>query len=158
MAVTSLFSAGERSIVLPLILAGSFRLLLALQTGANIVLSLFHFRDHASFCTAALETLQCAFKRLVLLNTDFSHGFPSLRVRCNTHIRVQICDLFYYMRPAIKCQVRFHGTSLHFKKVKIWQLYLTIKLMSLFFTTMVLTSVPPSARAFCTFSCSIAAC
>lgn len=162
MAVSSLLNAGERLVVLALVFASSFRLLLTLQTGANIVLSLFNFSDHASFRTAALKTLQCAFKRLVLLNTDFSHGFPSLRVRCNDAHSGPNLRPFLLYAPDDQMSSQISSTFFQFKKVKNFhqdncKAYLIIRLISLFLTTMALMSFPPSVRALCTFSLAIAA-
>ncbi len=69
----------EGSIELSLVLAGSFRLLLALQAGADIMLALFDLRDHALFCAAPLKTTQSALQRFVFLDANFRHCFPSLR-------------------------------------------------------------------------------
>ena len=62
-----------------LVLASSFRLLLPLETRADVMLSLLNFCDNAISLATSLETLQCALQRLVLFDTDFRHLFPSLR-------------------------------------------------------------------------------
>ena len=64
---------------LSLVLTGSFRLLLTLQAGADIVLALLNFSNNALLGTATLETTQSALQRFVLLNANFRHCFPSLR-------------------------------------------------------------------------------
>lgn len=74
----------EGLIELSLVLAGSFRLLLALQAGADIMLALLDLGDDALLGTAALEATQSALQRLVLLDANFRHCFPSLR-------RIRLC-------------------------------------------------------------------
>ena len=68
-----------KSIELSLVLSGSFRLLLPLQAGADIMLALFDLGNHALFGTAPLKTAQCALQRFIFLDANFRHGFPSLR-------------------------------------------------------------------------------
>jgi len=71
---------GEGSIELSLVLTGSFRLLLALQAGAHIMLPLLDLLNNAGLSTAALKTLQSRFQGFILLDVNFRHcGFPSLR-------------------------------------------------------------------------------
>ena len=62
---------------LSLVLTGSFRLLLTLQAGADVMLALLNFSDNALLGTAALETTQSALQRFVFLNANFRHCFPS---------------------------------------------------------------------------------
>ena len=70
-----MFKSTGKSIELLSVLPSSFRLLLTLQAGADIVLSLFDLGDHASLCTAALEPLERILKRLAFLNANFRHRF-----------------------------------------------------------------------------------
>ena len=51
----------KKSIELSLVLTSSFRLLLPLQAGAYIMLSLLNFLDGASLLAAALKSLQSTF-------------------------------------------------------------------------------------------------
>ena len=69
----------KESIELLSVLASSFRLLLTLQAGADIMLSLLDFSDNASLCTAALEPLESIFQGFAFLDANFRHRFPSLR-------------------------------------------------------------------------------
>ena len=62
-------------IELSLVLAGSFRLLLTLQAGADVMLALLNFSDNALLSTATLKTTQSALQRLVFLNANFRHFF-----------------------------------------------------------------------------------
>ena len=73
--------SGRESIELLSVLASSFRLLLTLQAGADIMLSLLDLGDHTSLCTAALEPLQSILQGLAFLDANFRLRFPSLR--CN---------------------------------------------------------------------------
>ena len=66
-------------IELSLVLTGSFRLLLTLQAGADVMLALLNFSDNALLGTATLETAQSALQRFVFLNANFRHCFPSPR-------------------------------------------------------------------------------
>ena len=68
--------AQDRSI---LALAGGFRLLLALDAGLLIMLTLADFRQNAGPGTLPFEALQRAFQRFILFHTDFRHSFPPLR-------------------------------------------------------------------------------
>lgn len=61
------------SIASSLVFTSSFRLLLPLETRADIMLSLLNFGDDAVLLAASLEALQSTFQRLVLFNTDFRH-------------------------------------------------------------------------------------
>ena len=74
----------EGLIELSLVLTGSFGLLLPLQAGADVMLTLLDLSNHAFFGTAALKTTQSALQRLVLLDANFRHCFPSLR-------RIRLC-------------------------------------------------------------------
>ena len=64
---------GEKSIASSLVLAGSFALLLALQAGADIMLSLANFLLDASFLNAALKTLKSILQGFILLDPNFRH-------------------------------------------------------------------------------------
>ena len=64
---------------LSLVLTGSFRLLLTLQAGADVMLALLVLTDNALLGNAALKTTQSALQRFVLLDANFRHCFPSLR-------------------------------------------------------------------------------
>ena len=66
-------------IELSLVLTGSFRLLLTLQAGADVMLALLNFSDNALLGAATLKATQSAFQRLVFLDANFRHCFPSLR-------------------------------------------------------------------------------
>ena len=72
---------GRESIELLSVLASSFRLLLTLQAGADIVLSLLDLSDDAGLGAAALEPLESILQGLAFLDANFRHRFPSLR--CN---------------------------------------------------------------------------
>ena len=69
---------------LTLLSASSLRLLTALYARALIMLTLAELGKHTSLCTGTLESSQSAVQRLVFLDMDFRHRFPSLRA---THIR-----------------------------------------------------------------------
>ena len=62
---------------LSLVLTGSFRLLLTLQAGADVMLALLNFSDNALLGAATLKATQSALQRLVFLNANFRHCFPS---------------------------------------------------------------------------------
>ena len=62
-----------KSIELSLVLTGSFRLLLTLQAGADIMLALLNLSDNALLGTATLKTAQSALQRFVLLYANFRH-------------------------------------------------------------------------------------
>ena len=64
---------GEKSIASSLVLASGFALLLALETGAHVVLSLTDFLLDAGLLDAPLEPLECAFQRFVLFDANFRH-------------------------------------------------------------------------------------
>ena len=78
MQVGSKHNARGILIELSLVLTGSFRLLLTLQAGADVVLALLNFSDNALLGAAPLKTAQCGLQRLVFLNANFRHCFPSL--------------------------------------------------------------------------------
>lgn len=63
----------RESIASSFVLTSSFRLLLPLETRADIVLSLLDFSDNAISLAASLEALQSTLQRLVLFDTDFRH-------------------------------------------------------------------------------------
>ena len=77
MQVGSKHNARGILIELSLVLTGSFRLLLTLQAGADVVLALLNFSDNALLGAATLKTAQCGLQRLVFLNANFRHCFPS---------------------------------------------------------------------------------
>ena len=96
----------EGLIELSLVLTGSFGLLLTLQAGADVMLALLHFGDNALLGAAPLKTAQSALQRLVLLDANFRHGFPSLRwhpaqsrMRSGPYTR-----LVYYIHGFSNCQ------------------------------------------------------
>ena len=60
---------------LSLVLTGSFRLLITLQAGADVMLALLNFSDDALLGAATLKATQSAFQRLVFLNANFRHLF-----------------------------------------------------------------------------------
>ena len=64
---------------LSLVLTGSFRLLLTLQAGADVMLALLNFSDNALLGAATLKATQSALQRFVFLDANFRHFFPSLR-------------------------------------------------------------------------------
>lgn len=64
---------------LTLLSASSLRLLTALYARALIMLTLAELGKHTSLCTGTLESSQSAVQRLVFLDMDFRHRFPSLR-------------------------------------------------------------------------------
>ena len=67
-------------VALVAVLAGSFALLAALDTGAFIALSLANLRHDTSLSAASLEALERAVERLAFLDMDLGHlYFPSLR-------------------------------------------------------------------------------
>ena len=68
-------------VTLVLVLAGGLGFLAALDAGALVVLLLTEIGQNAGLCAAALESLQSIVQRLVLLDVDFRHVFPSLQIR-----------------------------------------------------------------------------
>src|SRR5699024_7875553 len=64
---------GRKSIELSLVLAGSFGLLLPLQAGTHIMLSLLDLLNNASLGAAALKALQCGLQRFIFLYVNFRH-------------------------------------------------------------------------------------
>ena len=64
-----------------LVLAGSLGLFAALDAGALVVLLLSEVSQNAGLGAAALESLQSVVQRLVFLDVDFRHVFPSLQIR-----------------------------------------------------------------------------
>ena len=64
---------GEKSIASSLVLAGGLALLLALQAGADVMLSLANFLLDASLLHAALETLERILQGFILLDPNFRH-------------------------------------------------------------------------------------
>ena len=72
----------KRSVVaLVFVLAGGLRLFAALYAGALIVLFLSQIGKNAGLCAAALKSFQSVIQRLVFLDVDFRHVFPSLQIR-----------------------------------------------------------------------------
>ena len=67
--------------IVALVLPGSLGLLAALDAGALIVLLLPQIGQNAGLRAAALESLQSIVQRLILLDVDFRHVFPSLQIR-----------------------------------------------------------------------------
>ena len=61
------------SIELSLVLTGSFRLLLTLQAGAHVMLSLLDLLNNASLGAGTLEALQSRFQRFILFHVNFRH-------------------------------------------------------------------------------------
>ena len=59
--------------ILVFTLTSSFGLLLPLQAGADVMLTLLDLSNHAFLGTAALKALQRALQRLVFTYTDFRH-------------------------------------------------------------------------------------
>ena len=68
-----LLSTGRKSIELSLVLTSSFRLLLTLQAGADIMLSLLDLLNDTGLGTAALKTLQSRFQRFIFFDVNFRH-------------------------------------------------------------------------------------
>ena len=68
-------------VALVLVLAGGLGFLTALDAGALVVLLLAKVGQNAGLCAAALESLQRVIQRLVFLDVDFRHVFPSLQIR-----------------------------------------------------------------------------
>jgi hypothetical protein len=66
---------------LVLVLAGGLGFLAALDAGALVVLLLAKIGQNAGLGAAALESLQSVVQRLVLLDVNFRHVFPSLQIR-----------------------------------------------------------------------------
>ena len=134
------------------VLPSSFRLLLTLQAGADIMLSLFDLSDDASLCTATLEPLQSIFQGFAFLDANFRHCFPSLRrKRLNPAcFQGRIYRPNYYIQRAWECQELFFSNSP--KSTLPCRFYFTIRFTSLFLTWMTLTICLPSVN-FATFSC-----
>ena len=112
------FRAYSRGILveLSLVLTGGLGLLLTLQAGADVMLALLHFGNDALLGAAPLKTAQSALQRLVLLDANFRHGFPSLRwhpaqswMRSGPYTRLD-----YYIHCFPNCQAGF----LYFYKIQ----------------------------------------
>ena len=72
------YELGQEGLIeLSLVLTGSFRLLLTLQAGADVMLALLNFSDDALLGAATLKAAQSAVQRLILLDANFRHCFPS---------------------------------------------------------------------------------
>jgi len=91
---------------LSLVLTGSFRLLLTLQAGADIVLALLIFGNNTLLGNATLKTAQSALQRFVILNANFRHGFPSLRWHPakSRMLSGPLIGFTYYKQVSVKCQ------------------------------------------------------
>ncbi len=63
------------------VLASGLGFLAALDAGALVVLLLSEVGQNAGLRAAALESLQSVVQRLVFLDVDFRHVFPSLQIR-----------------------------------------------------------------------------
>ena len=63
------------------VLASGLGFLAALDAGALVVLLLPEVGQNAGLRAAALESLQSIVQRLILLDVDFRHVFPSLQIR-----------------------------------------------------------------------------
>ena len=93
---------------LSLVLTGSFRLLLTLQAGADVMLALLNFSDNALLGTATLETTPSALQRFVFLDANFRHCFPSLRWHpAKSRMRSGPYRLDYYTLIHLCCQDNF---------------------------------------------------
>ena len=68
-------------VTLVLVLASGLGFLTALDAGALVVLLLSEVGQNAGLRAAALESLQSVVQRLILLDVDFRHVFPSLQIR-----------------------------------------------------------------------------
>ena len=62
-----------------LVLACCFRLFTALDAGALVVLLFSQVGQNAGLCAAALKSFQSVVQRLVFLDINFRHLFPSLQ-------------------------------------------------------------------------------
>ena len=68
-------------VTLVLVLASCFGLLTALNAGALVVLLLSQIGQNTGLSAAALKSLKSVVQRLVFLDVDFRHLFPSLQIR-----------------------------------------------------------------------------
>ena len=66
-------------VTLVLVLASCFGLLAALNAGALVVLLLSQISQNTGLSAAALKSLKSVVQRLVFLDVDFRHVFPSLQ-------------------------------------------------------------------------------
>ena len=64
-----------------LVLARCFGFLTALDTGALVVLLLSQVGQNAGLCAASLKSFKSVVQRLVFLDVNFRHLFPSLQTR-----------------------------------------------------------------------------
>ena len=73
--MTAAFSSDLRraSIELSLVLTSGLGLLLPLQAGAHIMLSLLDLLNDAGLSAGTLEPLQSRFQRFIFLNVNFRH-------------------------------------------------------------------------------------
>ena len=63
----------EGLVELSLVLTGSFGLLLPLQAGAHVMLSLLDLSDNAFLGAATLKSSQSALQRFILFHANFGH-------------------------------------------------------------------------------------
>ena len=68
-------------VLLVLTLSCRFGLLLTLYAGLFIMLSLTKLGENAGLHALTLKTTQCAVKRFIFLDSDFSHLFHPPRVQ-----------------------------------------------------------------------------
>ena len=146
------FSRKGELVELLSVLPSRFRLLLTLQAGADIMLSLLDLSDDASLCTAALEPLQSIFQGFAFLDANFRHCFPSLRRKRLDPACFQgrTRRPNYYIQRAVNCQEIFLPFSAKCSTGPVD--HFTIRFTSLFLTWMTLTICLPSVN-FATFSC-----
>ena len=172
-AVLSKIKRDISLIELSLVLTGGLGLLLTLQAGADVMLALLNFGNNALLGAATLKATQSALQSFVFLNANFRHCFPSLRWHpAKSRMRsgpvfIQARVLYMQFRQLSRKNFLFLQKSFH-KNCKIpfplpqiplfrgalhgkrpmkssasTIFYLTIRLTSLFLTTMVLTILPP---------------
>ena len=105
----------EGLVELSLVLTGGLGLLLTLQAGADVMLALLHLGNDALFGAAALETTQSALQRLILLDANFRHDFPSLRrIRLNPGCFQGLIGLVHYTAFFPICQGKTAGITKFF--------------------------------------------
>ena len=118
-------------VTLILVLASSLGLLAALNAGALVVLLLSQIGQNTGLSAGALKSLKSVVQRLVFLDVDFRHLFPSLQIRLTAlqGPTSWLCNISIITAGGPNVNDYFAG--------------LTIKFMILFLTTMVLTSCIP---------------
>ena len=141
------YARKRESIAATLVLTSSFGLLLPLEARADLMLTLLDLSNHAFFGTAALKTTQSTLQRLVLLDANFRHCFPSLRcIRLDPGcFQGRYNGINYYSQSQVKSQAI---STIFFKLLPISSRaagfhHFTMRLTSLFLTTMLLRSAPP---------------